>query len=432
MKMPAKLDSSTPATQNGFELLGTARITEKERSPLLNVGETAVGGGLTGPIGSTRIWFRLPPANGNGLGIPSDDELQAYVSFPNGERYPVRWEMGELDQRIVTLLIPGGFPPSEWIDIHLEGPLGKTRWRFQRIPQTPYALPPSGRATVEAEDLKVTASGVALARKGLGTELGQTQSPTIRIDYTVDPPFPKRGKGTRLFWESFVPEYQHPGDEAKPTILGISSVGERQGSVSLTFPYGDLMRHVGARGRLEVWDVVREPVLLKNVRWTKDIPLEGAGALQLETDRAQFGDGSFFQLRGSVPVMVGVLRGKPSFDGYFPPPVGKEQEVHRYHSSFDPIPEATIKSWEPKLKALAQSRNQRDSVLLGSLPIVVEYYRVTRKTSFELLVPVRQASPEEIAKEQAQAVNLRPNPSRPGSRTNTRQFEVKTKPVVVE
>ncbi len=93
VKMPPKLDASTPALQDGFELIGAARTTEAERSPTLTVGDTAVGGGIAGPVGSTRVWFRLPPITGKARHIPRDEELRTEVGFPSGERYPVYWEV---------------------------------------------------------------------------------------------------------------------------------------------------------------------------------------------------------------------------------------------------------------------------------------------------------------------------------------------------
>lgn len=400
MKMAPKLDSSTPATQGGFELMGVERSTEEERAPRLTVGETSIGGGIVGPIGSVRVWFRLPPSTGKGIRIPRDDELQTYVEFPTGARYPVAWEVGDVSQRIVTLLIPGGYPPSDWMDIVIGGKLGKAKWRLQRIPKTPYALPASGSPTIEKEGMKVAASAVALLPKPLGDDSGHSVGSTMRLDYTVEPPPPKRGNGTRLIWEKTIPEYQHPADQAAQSTVSVATPGERKGSMSASSPYGDRAKHIAAKGRFEVWELVREPVTFKNARWVWTMYIDKK-ALALQADAIPYPDGTYLDLSEMVILNDGIWEKAPTLKGHHTSSQGTMPEAHLHRSVVDLVPGASAKDWVAKLRALAKSGDPKGSVAMGSVSGYVEYYRVLRKTPFELLVPVRPGTPEEIAAEKA-------------------------------
>lgn len=403
MKVAPVRDDSTPAAQSGFEFLKAERSTESERAPRITVDGLSVGGANPGPIGSTRIWFRLPALKPGQSRIPQEDDLRAFVSFPNGERYAAGWELAELSQRIATILIPAGYAPADWIDVHLEGKLGKVRWRLKGIPKNPRALPTSGSATFTADGSTVTASAVTLARKILNDDAASNNSGTVRIDFTLDPPSPTKGKGVRFLWDRFTPEYLHPGDDWDTVSPGGLPLGMRTGSTAVRFAYGDLLRQVGVKGHFEVWDSIREPITFENVRWEWDHYLSTQKALYLRGNDIKLTDGSHVSINTTALAPTGPANQKAILraswtraTGTAVPGAGQDSAV------FDLTTDPKLKGWEDEVLALLKSKDYSKSIRLGQVKGFLEHRRVVRTIPFDLLVPVAPGDPKKIAEEKAQ------------------------------
>lgn len=300
-KVPAKLDGSTPADQNGFEFLGTARSTEEERAPRLVQGDLSLGG-VAGLIGATRIWFRLPEAKAGESRIPKEDSLAASVRFPDGVTYPVRWEMADLSQRIATLMIPSGHPPADFIDVEVGNSSAKAKWRLTSLPETPLTLASEGSATFEAEGARVTAKAHRLSRESLVLEPMGGVTAGALLEVALDAPnYGPVGKGIRVRFERYAPEYRHPADLASPNLDAQLVSGEMdENAIPLAFPYSDLQRRVGIYGHLEVIETTHTPAEFKNARWAW-YPVPGKDpAVLVASDGVKLADGRTVTVHGSI------------------------------------------------------------------------------------------------------------------------------------
>lgn len=384
-QMPAKRDDSTPAIQNGFELLGIARVTEEERSPRLVQGDLNLGGSA-GPIGSTRIWFRLPRANGSAMRNRTK-ALQTSIRFPNGEVYPASYEMADVAQAIATVMIPAGHPPVEWIDVEVKELPAEARWRLKGIPRTPRALPADGVHTFDGEGVKVIARAFRQGRMTLNEAPRDLKAAGSIVEVRMESPrVAKEGREVHVQFDRFVPEFMHPTEVREKKDPGelIPKVYPAT-TVPMNFPYADAMKRIGFQGRLEVVDVVREPITFKNVKWTWMTVKSLGKVAQLVSDTTPLPDGSIAYVSGSLNEDGGALQGywqRTAADGA--PGGGNEALITDL--------EAADKSlrWKERLLAIRQGKQKPVDFTIGTVNGFVVRKRLVRTVPFELLIPVER------------------------------------------
>lgn len=403
VNMAPKRDDSTPAIQSGFELLGVERTTEGEPSPRLAVGDASLGGSTPGPIGSTRLWFRLPPATPGEPRVPKDADFQTFVRFPSGDDYPVRWEIADLTQRILTILVPAGYAPCEWMEVRVDGAMGSARWRLTGIPKTPRALPTEGKTEFESDGAKIVATARHLPRKMLNSDSLGGEMGTLAVTVSLDGHLPSQGRGVRAVIERYTPEFQHPADVKDADHEGMLVPGETPINESrLSFPYGDRMRFVGVKGRLETLESVREPIEFPDVRWAESITIGDSRNLRLESKPVQLTDGLSARLSGeSYAIDFPKIRGQVVSKAIGP--TGSPLPLPNY-AIVELTSEPAYAGWEDKVKALAKSQGRDRQFFLGNLHGFFTTRKVIRTVPFELLVPLGPVEQKDIDYEKTRSV----------------------------
>lgn len=268
LKIPAKLDRSTPAYQKGFEFLGAARVTEDDRSPRLPYGDITLGG-TSGAVGSTRIWFRLPPARSGQSPVPKDEDMSATIKFPDGEEYRARWEMAEISERIASLQIPAGHEPVDALEVRIADSQVAANWRLIGLPKVPRAIPEHGDSRFRAEGLQVSARARHRGRWMLNVEPMSRDSYSGMVELAIDgKDRTPDGLGLRATFDRFIPEYRHRADVEASQGSTMLVAGERvRETVPMTFPYVDRDAQIGVSGEIQAIETSEEPITFENVRW---------------------------------------------------------------------------------------------------------------------------------------------------------------------
>lgn len=385
LKVPAKRDGSTPTIQNGYELLGIARVTEDERAPRLVIDDLSLGG-VAGLIGSTRIWFRLPIARAGEPSVPKDDDLKATLTFPNGERYAARWEMADISQRIATLMIPAGHAPADWIDVQVEDASAKAKWRLVGIPKTPMALRVDAKPSFEAEGLKVTARARRLARPPLNMDVLSPQAAGGLIDLEVEGPAlgTEEGRGVRVRFSRFVPEYRHPVDakESGLEILLAPGLLPKQ-TIPLAFPYADSLKRVGVYGWVEVLETTRTPLAFDHGKWTWP-RANPRVRMRFRADEIRMPDGGSAYVTGL-------------FDGKAPRLTGNmtATTTNPDITLIELKTEPERQGWEKEVARLANEAPKAGTYDLGTVTGTVLERKVVRTIPFRIVVPVGPLDPKD-------------------------------------
>lgn len=386
-QMPAKRDESTPAIQNGFELLGIARVTEAERSPRLVLGDLDLGGS-TGPVGSTRLWVRLPPSQAGSAAKMRALKLEPTVRFPNGDVYPSTYEMADVENWIASVLIPAGHPPVDWVELELKVPGHEGKWRLRGVPKTPAALPNEGKTTFEVDGVKVTAIGRSQGRFELNRVPEKPEEAGATIDFRVDFPREKKGEGAQVNVTHFVPEYLHPADLREPSKGGTVFTREYPtGVLPVNFPYADGMRRIGLHGKVEFFEVDREPIAFKGVTW-KWFPIRKMGMVpQLSSEFTRLPDGSRAYVAGSLN------EARAAIFGYWQSAGGSGVPSAPFGASIvDLQVEKRYEGWQQRLQDMRRGKEKPKELSLGIVNGFVERKRIVRTVPFELLVPMKPRS----------------------------------------
>jgi hypothetical protein len=332
--------------------------------------------------------------------LPTDKELKAFVAFPNGKEYPVRWEIAELTERVATLLVPAGYAPADWMDIRVEGMSGEARWRLNGIPKSRRAIPETGSASFEWDGVTVTAKASRLTPKLLNLDTLGAETDTLKIKFAFDGKVPPTGKGVRLKWERFTPQYQNAGDEWDSVNPGIYTPGQAAlAEVGVRFPYVDQHQFIAVKGEFEVVESVGEPVSFANVRWDWVAPRAGGWRyFTLMAEGAQLADGSRLNLF-ETPQGTGL----PGFTIQSPaaqgdPSVQMGANVELVGLTVDP----KFKGWEEKVVRMRKDRDYAQSLSLGTATGYLARRTVVKSVPFELLVPIGPGDPEDLAAEKKQ------------------------------
>lgn len=393
LKVPAKLDSSTPAVQGGFEFLGAARVTEDERAPRLAYQDLLLGGG-SGFIGSSRIWFRLPVSVAGKSPVPKDDSLKATVTFSDGASYPAQWEMADLSQRIATLLIPAGHPPSEWIDISIEEAQGKAKWRITGIPKTPRAIPTEAKATFEAEGLKLSASARHMPRKKLNLETNKAEAVTGLVEVKVEGPVPKDvlGIGTRVRFVRFVPEYRHPLDVRESEYELMLQPGVKEvGTVPVAFPYADRLRQFAVYGSIEVFETKRTPLEFREARWFWEGPKPG-NSIRVQSEQMPLPSGFKAYVSGRI------TDGKPEVSVNMPKSLSNTPAANEAEEAIEELRvESPPKNWQREVMRLSKEATEAGTLPMGPVHASLMHRKVIRRVPFKMVVSVGPADPKDLA-----------------------------------
>lgn len=106
---PATLAKGSQSTQGGIEILGIARATEADATPLLVVGESSFNSPNV-PLGSTIVWLRLPEPKGLRK-APPDDQFKVSCVI-GGQEYRLGWEIANGQEAVIHFAIPPGYPDS--------------------------------------------------------------------------------------------------------------------------------------------------------------------------------------------------------------------------------------------------------------------------------------------------------------------------------
>ncbi|HEY3332872.1 MAG TPA: hypothetical protein VGK19_22760 [Capsulimonadaceae bacterium] len=169
LRIPARLDASTPARQGGFELIGIAR-GDKDIPVVTSSEVVHISGGSDGDtvLGIRCRWMPLNmPLDRQGFNGPirvkGRSSLGSVFELPvnyadqhiAGDSERIR-EPSVIEPPIFGITIPGSYPPSyKWIDIEVVSTDGhKAAWRIIRLPRTHRAIKDPGNEpeTVHTRD----------------------------------------------------------------------------------------------------------------------------------------------------------------------------------------------------------------------------------------------------------------------------------------
>ncbi|MGV3615917.1 MAG: hypothetical protein ACO1SV_11330 [Fimbriimonas sp.] len=386
-QMPAKRDASTPAEQSGFELIGIARVTAEDRSSRLELGDVSLGG-TSGTVGSTRIWFRLPPHRPGERRVPSDEDLSASITFSDGEVYETKWEMADLAQRIATLQIPSGYPPTQWFDVNVRMPNEFARWRLTYPPKSPKVAENPSSDAFRAEGVELRVAARRAPRQALNTGLHSGLVATGYLDTHLRKVAATDSKYVvRVRYDRFIPEHYHPADANEfrsyvPPILP----GPKPFLSELTFPYADRLKAVAVEGHLEVIDVVTKPLELPNARWEGSV----FAGVRLTSDLVKVTDGIQAQLfdfkRPYEPIERPVITGRLFVN-----------EGNSAASDWQIGPVAVdpaVGDWKAKLSS-AMKRGGNVRVPLGTVRGSLINFQTVRRVPFRLVVPIGKEDPQD-------------------------------------